>query len=551
MQSYSAKKIIYDEEARTKLASGADQLARAVVATLGPRSRNVTINQPWPAPWTIHDGVNVARQIRLENPFEDMGAVLLREAATKTNELAGDGTTTATLLANTLIQEGMKLIKSGVDEKGAIRAASNPMVLRDELFNYSDIILGKLDEMKREIKTDDDIKSIATISSANPEIGDLVAQAVQKVGKDGIILVEEAEGFDTTLEMQEGMTFDNGYLSIGFVTDPGRMIVDYQDAYILLTDLTISDPNQIVPIIEKVTKEGNNKKALLIIANDVIGAALMAMVQTKLRLGTPLVAVVAPEFADRRREMLEDIAILTGGVVITHDGAKSLTEVELSDLGRARNIFVTQTHTSITPSYPDPEEIKERVDSLRKQIAEEENSFRKDRLQERLAKLSEGVAIISVGGATQSEIKEKKERIIDAVHATKAAIAEGIVVGGGMALRQIISEIGTLEAKNLDALSLIVKMLEAPFKQILLNSGENPDEIEKLLDGKSETMGYNVVTREVVDMFKEGLIDPVKVTKMAVKNAISCAATMLTTNVLITDLADFQERGSDEDKAKK
>lgn len=519
--------LSFDKEARDKLASGADKLAKAVVSTLGPRSRNVAVNG-LPTPRVLHDGVSVARSIKLKDPLEDMGASLLREAASKTNDLAGDGTTTATLLANTLLQEGLKLIHSGIDD-GVVSLGLNPMELKESLLEYSQVISGQLDKMAKKIKTLKDMEKVAAIASGDPIIGALVAKALKSVGDSGLVMVEQSSDFESSIDYQKGMEFSNGYLSPQFVTDPHRMIADYSGGghYVLLTDQSIADGLLLVPIIEKIIKAGQNKKALLVIAGDVVGPALQAMVLTKLKSQVPLVAVMAPEYADRRKEMLEDIAVLTGGVVISQDQKMDLRDVKLGDLGRLRNLKVTQNKTVITPDNPDNEEIKDRCEAIKEQIEAEDNNFKKERLQFRLAKLSQSVATINVGGASETEIDEKRERVIDAIHATKAAISDGIVPGGGVALRDIARTYDKVSEIDL----LVSKALCGPFGVILSNSGIEAGSYE-------QGEGVDVITKESVNMIDKGIVDPVKVTKLAVKHAFSVAGMMLTTDSLISPEPD-------------
>src|SRR5581483_3083817 len=530
------KLLTFKKEAREKLAAGADKLAQAVVSTLGPRSRNVALNRSYPAPLILHDGVSIAKEIQLRDPFEDMGAVLLRVAASKTNDLAGDGTTTATLLGNTLIQEGFKLTEGGVVE-GVITGKINPMKLREDLMAYADIIIKKLEEKTIPVKKKEEYQQVATISSASPEIGKLVADALEKVGKEGVIMIEDSNSFESALEFQEGMEFENGFLSPYFATDPDKMIAEYKDGYVLMTDKKISDPMEIVNIADQVIKDAN--KPLLIIADDVVGAALQSLVLTKLRINAGLVAVIAPEFGERRKEMLEDIAVLTGGNVIAKDLDKKLPDVKLGELGRFRSIKVSKTNTSIKPINPDAEEITERVNAIKTQIDAEENAFKKERLEYRLSKLSQGVAIITVGGGSASEIKEKRERVIDAVNATKAAMADGIVAGGGIALLEIAEELSRDAKKDDLAFKLVYQAITAPFRTIIENAGENPDSVLKhmaALEGTNvENRGYDIVGRKVGDMIKMGITDPVKVTKLAIRHSFSVASMMLTTDTLVTD----------------
>lgn len=514
------KLLLFEKEARQKLASGADKLSRAVVSTLGPRSRNVAISFP-SSPRVYHDGVSVALNIRLSDPFEDIGAVLLREASFQTNVNVGDGTTTSTLLANTLVQEGLKLVDGGIVD-GMFSGKVNPMELRERLEKAITVIIKQLDGLAIPITERKDYEQVANISSGFTEIGKLVADAIEKGGKESVIFVEEADSFESTVEFEDGLEFDNGYLNQYMVTDPDRMIAEYKDAYILLTDWRIADAMSLVPIIEKVAKEG---KPLLIIADDVIGPALQALVLSKIRKGLPLIAVMAPEFADRRKEMLEDIAVLTDGTVISSTLNKKLEDVSIADLGKARSIVVTATHTRIIPLEVDQEDVRDRIESIKDQMKEETNAYRKQRLEYRLGKLANKVAIIKVGSSSEANMKEKRERAIDAVHATKAALSQGVVAGGGVTLRDIANDWKITDAID----ELIVKTLRSPYERILTNSG--------ITDIKQQKKGFgtNVVTQKVVSMIDEGIIDPVKVTKLAVEKAFSVAAVMLTTDTLIVD----------------
>lgn len=536
----TAKRLLFDKEARQKLTTGAGILAKAVVSTLGPRSRNVAINREYPAPIVLHDGVSVAENIRLKDPFEDMGAVLLREAASKTNINAGDGTTTATLLANTLIQEGMKIM-GGVGDNGFIIGGVNAMVLRDDLLKWSARIEKKVVERAQKIKDKKQHLQIATISSASEELGQLVVDAVEKVSKDGIVMIEEAAGFESSLEMKEGMQFDNGYLSPYFVTDSDRMVTEYKDAFVLITNQRISNALELTPIIEKVAAE---KKPLLIIADDVNGPALMALVKTKLAGLLQNVAVAAPEFADRRKEVLQDIALLTGGNLIDGDLGQKIEDAQISDLGRLKSLRVTSGETTLVPDNPDKEEITERVAAIKDQLKEETNQFKRNKLEQRLAKLVSGVAVIYVGGASQSEIEEKKERAIDAVHALKAALAEGVLPGAGSTLYGIATEFeaeSTAQEKETAAYGLIQKMLRAPFEQILKNAGEDISKVQLLIDvlpDEVKNRGYDIVGKKAGDLLQLGVIDPAKVTRLAVSHGISVAATLLTTDTLITEEED-------------
>lgn len=527
------KILAFKDEARKKLAAGADKLANAVVSTLGPRSRNVALNRQYPGPVVLHDGVSVAREIRLKDPFEDMGAVLVHEAASRTNDLAGDGTTTATLLANTLVQEGLKMVGGGIME-GIISESINPMVVREKLEGYASVIMRKLEERAVKLEKREDYEKVASVSSGSKDIGKMVADAVEKVGKEGVIMVEEDAKFESSLEIQEGMEFDNGYLSPYFVTDADKMIAEYFDGYVLLTNHHVFSAEQLVPIVTKVMANGN--KPLLIIADDVVGPALQALILTKLNPKTRanLIAVIAPEYADRRKEMLEDLAVLTGGDLISKELEHKLEAVELKQLGRFRSIKVSQTHTTIVPKNPDNEEITERVNAIKSQIELEENAFRKERLEYRLGKLSGKVAIIKVGGSSQVEIKEKKERFIDAVHATKAALAEGIISGGGIALKEIANEI----TDTTPVIELVKKALYAPFERIITNAGESVSDVQKLIDLLPDTVknrGYDVVAQRAGDMLSMGIVDPVKVTKLGIQHSFSVAGMILTTDTLVSD----------------
>lgn len=523
----SKKLLLFGKDARQKLALGADKLAQAVVSTLGPRSRNVAINFPL-APKVYHDGVTVAANIRLTDPFEDMGAVLLREAALQANLNVGDGTTTSTLLANTLVQEGMKLIDGGIVD-GVMVERVNPMVLRERLEIAARDIIKQLDTLSVSVTDRKSYERVAVISSGFEDIGKLVADAIEAGGKDAVIFVEEGASFESDMILEEGLEFDNGYLSPYFATDPDRMICEYKDAYVLLTDQRIADGMTLVPIVEKVAKTG---KPLLIVADDVIGPALQALVLTKLKARLPVVAVVAPEYADRRKEMLEDIAVLTGGTVISKDLGKSLENVLLSDLGEARSIEVSQTHTRIIPSDVDQEEVNERIESIKLQIKEEANAYRKQRLEYRLGKLSNKVATIRIGASSETNIKEKKERAIDAVYATKAALQEGVVAGGGVTLRDIALAMDIKDSID----ELIFKALIAPYRRILLNSGLEPGEPTKTgLKTTTSGIGINVMNNTQVHMVEAGILDPVKVTKTAIERSFDVAAVMLTTDTLVTD----------------
>lgn len=523
----TAKSLLFEDDARIKLAKGAGILAKAVVSTLGPRSRNVAIALKGRFPWVIHDGVNVARSITLKDPHEAMGADLLKEAASKTNDLAGDGTTTATLLANYLFQEGLKI--TGTDpESGIALSKINPMKLKEELDKYADIVCEKLDKEAIKLKKKD-IKKIAKIASNSDEIAGIVEEVINKVGADGMIMVDNSSSFNSSYETQKGMDFDNGYLSPFFATDPHRMTTNYPEAYFLLTDYVISDPKDITPIIQKVMDEHQKQKALVIIAGDVVGAALQLLVNAKLREKMPLVAVVAPEYADRRKEVLQDIAVLTGGRVFAADANDDLKKARLGELGQG-SALISNTNTLLTPKYTDEEELNERIEAIKEQAEAEENAVRKEKLELRLARLSQSVAVIKVGGSSESEVNEKRERFIDSVHAVKAALIDGIVPGGGVVLRDIANE---LEKKETSVTQeLVVRALRKPYEQILENSSLSDNE------DLDKGFGIDVISGDKVNMIESGVIDPAKVTKLAIRHSFSVAGMMLTTDTLIADDAD-------------
>lgn len=533
-QKEPAKDIKYGKEARALLAEGADKLAQAVITTLGPTGANVVLDREFPAPHVVHDGVTVAKEIRLLNSFENMGAALIREAATKTNSLAGDGTTTAILLANTLIQAGIEIIDGG-NQDTLISNKYDKMKLKDELLQWSEIIVGKLAKRAKKLKTLKEKESIATISSQMPKIGQIVARAIEKVGDNGLIMVEESGLIEDELELQEGFNFDNGFLSPYFVTDEARMIASYQDAYLLLTDHTVANAMELMPIVTDIFEGSGPSKPLIIIANDIVGPAIKALIATKVKLGHPIIGIVAPEFGERRKQLLEDMALLFGGVVISSELGMALKDVKISDLGRVRNAFITQHQTQLTPQNPDKEEIAERAQEIKQQIKEADNDFIKNRLEERLSKLTQAVAVIRVGGGSDTEMKEKKERIIDAVHATKAAIEEGIVPGGGVALKDILVEILLEEKEVTDGSKLITQMLLSPIMGI---SGYAKGDTAKWPLG----MGLNVKTGEIVDMIEQGIVDPVKVTRLAVTHAISVASMILTAECAVTDHKEEEEK---------
>ena len=519
-----AKEILFNEEARRALGRGVDQLANAVKVTLGPKGRNVVLDKKFGAPTITNDGVTIARDIELPDPFENMGAQLVKEVATKTNDVAGDGTTTATVLAQAMIQEGMRNVAAG----------ANPMILKKGI----EMAVGALVEevKKRAIKVSgkSDIAQVASVSAADEEIGGLIAEAMEKVGKDGVITVEESKGLQTGLNVVEGMQFDRGYISPYMVTDPDRMEAVIDNPLILITDRKITAIADMLPTLEKVVKVG---KELLIIAEDVEGEALATLVVNRLRGTFKAVAVKAPGFGDRRKAMLEDIAILTGGTVITEDMGRKLDSVELEDLGTARQVRISKDETVIIDGVGDKAVIAQRVAQIRAQVEETTSEFDKEKLQERLAKLSGGVAVIEVGAATEVEMKDKKLRIEDALNATRAAVEEGIVAGGGTTFIDIIPVLDTLEATGdvQTGINLVKRAVEEPVRQIAYNAGLEGSVVVEKVKNTEVGVGFNALTEEYVDMVKAGIVDPAKVTRSALQNAASIASLVLTTEIIVAD----------------
>lgn len=525
-----AKKIIYGEDARKALLSGVNQLADTVKITLGPRGRNVVLDKKFGAPLITNDGVTIAKEIELEDPFENMGAQLVKEVSTKTNDVAGDGTTTATLLAQALICEGMKNVAAG----------ANPMVVKRGIQTAVDKAVEAIKKNSKKVNGTDDIARVATISAADEFIGQLIAEAMEKVGSDGVITVEESKTAETYSEIVEGMMFDRGYVSPYMVTDTEKMVAVIDDAYILITDKKISNIQEILPLLEQVVQSG---KKLVIIAEDVEGEALATLILNKLRGTFTCVAVKAPGFGDRRKEMLRDIAILTGGQVITEELGLELKDATVDQLGRARQVKIEKENTIIVDGAGKSKEIKDRVSQIRAQVENTTSDFDKEKLQERLAKLAGGVAVIKVGAATEVEMKEKKLRIEDALAATKAAVEEGIVAGGGVALINVMSNVSALlkssEGDEKTGVAIVLKALEAPLRQIAKNSGvEGSVIINKIKDENKAGFGYNARTEEYVDMISAGIVDPTKVTRSALQNAASVAAMVLTTESLVTDIKE-------------
>ena len=522
-----AKMIIFGEEARKKLQSGIDQLADTVKVTLGPKGRNVVLGKKYGAPLITNDGVTIAKEVELEDPFENMGAQLVREVATKTNDVAGDGTTTATLLAQAIVREGLKNVSAG----------ANPMVMRKGMQKAVDAAIEAIKGNSEVVKGSEDIARVGTVSSGDEEVGKLIAEAMEKVSAAGVITIEESKTAETGLEVVEGMQFDRGYISPYMVTDTDKMEAVVDDAYILITDKKISNIQEILPLLEQILQAG---KKLVIIAEDVEGEALATILVNKLRGTFSCVCVKAPGFGDRRKEMLQDIAILTGGEVITADLGLELKDTQVSQLGRAKQVKVTKENTIIVDGAGASDEIKSRIGQIRNQIEVSTSDFDREKLQERLAKLSGGVAVIHVGAATEVEMKEKKLRIEDALAATKAAVEEGYVAGGGIALLNVIPGVKAVldDAAN-TGVKIVLKAIEAPIRQIAANAGlEGSVIIDAINRADKKGYGYNFATDEYVDMVAAGILDPTKVTRSALQNAASVAAMVLTTESLVTDKPD-------------
>lgn len=519
-----AKEILFNEEARRALGRGVDQLANAVKVTLGPKGRNVVLDKKFGSPTITNDGVTIARDIELADPFENMGAQLVKEVATKTNDVAGDGTTTATVLAQAMIQEGMRNVAAG----------ANPMILKKGIETAVKTLVEEIKKRSIKVSGKAEIAQVASVSAADEEIGGLIAEAMEKVGNDGVITVEESKGLQTALNVVEGMQFDRGYISPYMVTDPDRMEAVMDNPYILITDRKISAIADMLPTLEKVVKVG---KELLIIAEDVEGEALATLVVNRLRGTFKAVAVKAPGFGDRRKAMLEDIAILTGGTVITEDMGRKLDSVELSDLGTARQVRITKDETTIIDGVGDKDVIAKRVSQIRAQVEETTSEFDREKLQERLAKLSGGVAVIEVGAATEVEMKDKKLRIEDALNATRAAVEEGIVAGGGTTFIDIIPALNTLEATGdvQTGINLVKRAVEEPLRQIAYNAGLEGSVVVEKVKNTEAGVGFNALTEEYIDMVKAGIVDPAKVTRSALQNAASIASLVLTTETIVAD----------------
>jgi len=532
-----AKQLIFSEEARRDLKRGIDVLANAVVTTLGPKGRNVALDKKWGAPTITHDGVTVAKEIELPNPFENMGAQLLKEAATKTNDIAGDGTTTATLLAYVIVTEGMKNVAAG----------ANPMLLKRGILEGAKAVVDALNQQAIDVTTKEEIANVAAISAQDREIGELIAEVMDKVGKDGVITVDESKGLEFEIEYVEGMQFDRGYISPYFISNSETMEAVIENPYILIYDKKISAAEDLMPILEKMVQAG--KRDLMVIAEDVDGAALATLVLNKLRGMLNCLAVKAPGFGDRRKAMLRDIAILTGGNVITEEEGRKLDSAMIEDLGQADRVVATKDDTTIVGGKGDEDEIKGRIEQIKVEIEKSTSDYDREKLQERLAKLAGGVAIIRAGAATETELKEKKHRVEDALSATRAAVEEGIVPGGGVALVNAIPMLEGVKMTYPDeqtGVKILRTALEAPLRKIAENAGEDGavilDTVRRTQKDKdNKHIGYDVLAGEFVDMVKIGIIDPAKVTKGAVENAASIAAMVLSTEALITDIPEEEK----------
>ncbi len=533
----SAKQLVFSEEARRKLKNGIDIVATAVATTLGPKGRNVAIDRKFGSPTITHDGVTVAKEIELEDPFENMGAQLLKEAATKTNDIAGDGTTTSTVLAHAIVTEGLKTLAAG----------ANPMLLKRGIEAASKAVANGIRAQAITINTKEDIANVATISAQDRTIGELIAEVMDKVGKDGVITVEESKGLEFETEYVEGMQFDRGYISPYFITDSEHMEAVINEPHILIYDKKISAAADIVPILEKLVQVG--KRELVIIAEDVDGEALATLVLNKLRGMLNVLAVKAPGFGDRRKAMLQDIAVLTGATVISDETGRKLETVTIADLGRAEKVSADKDNTTIVGGKGDEKAIRGRIEQIKVEIDKTTSDYDREKLQERLAKLSGGVAIIRVGAATETELKEKKHRVEDALSATRAAVEEGIVPGGGVALINAIPALDEIKVANEDekiGVNIVRKALEVPMRKIAENAGKDgPVVIENVRQAqareKNSKIGYDVLKEEYVDMVKSGTIDPAKVTRGALENAASIAAMILTTEALIADVPEKEK----------
>lgn len=529
-----AKQILFDEQARLKLKAGVDKLANAVKVTLGPKGRNVVLDKGFGAPTITNDGVTIAKEIELDDKFENLGAELVKEVATKTNDVAGDGTTTATLLAQSIMTEGLKVVAAGAE----------PMAIRRGIEKGVTAVVEHLKTMSKPIKGGEEIAQVASISAQDDEIGKTIAEVMDKVGKDGVVTVEESPTFGLQKDVVEGLQFDKGFVSAYMITDPNRMEAVYNDAHILITDKKISALGDILPLLEKIAQSG--KKELVIIADEVEGEALATFVVNKLRGTFNVLAVKAPGFGDRRKEMLKDIAVVTGGEVVSDDLGLKIENTTIEQLGKARKIIATKEHTTVVDGGGDKSAIEKRIAEIRNELENTDSDFDKEKLQERLAKLSGGVAIVKVGAATETEMKEKKLRIEDAIQATKAAVEEGIVVGGGVALLRAADALNHVKLDHEDekvALKILHSALEAPLRQIALNAGKEPSVIVNAVKQQKGHYGYNAATDAFEDLVQAGIIDPTKVTRTALQNAASISALMLTTEAVVAEKPEEKKDG--------
>ncbi len=527
-----AKQLKFSEDARQALMKGIDVVAKAVVTTLGPKGRNIALDKKWGAPNIVHDGVSVAKEIDLEDPFENMGAQLVKEAASKTNDDAGDGTTTATLLAQMMAGAGMKNIAAG----------ANPMIVKRGIEKAVEVTVGELKKISKPIKNKEEIEQVASISAGDNEIGAKIAEALEKVGRDGVVTVEEGKGLTIDIEYKEGMEFDRGYVSPYFVSNPERMEAEVEDAYILLTDKKVSSIQDMLPFLEKFVKVSKN---LVIIADEVEGEALATLVVNKLKGTFNVLAIKAPGFGDRRKEMLDDIAVLTGGVVISEDTGRTLESIEVADLGQADKVWADKETARIIGGKGTSSAIKARIALLKRQVIETDSEFDREKLEERLAKLSGGVAQINVGAATEIELNEKKERVKDAVGATKAAVEEGVLPGGGVALLQARKVLGKVETDSEDeqvGVDIVYEALEQPVRWLARNAGEDDGYVlRKIEETKDSDYGFNALTGKFGSMTKFGILDPLKVTRLALQNGASVASMVLTTEGLVTDIPEEEK----------
>jgi chaperonin GroEL len=528
-----AKQLIFDETARRSLKRGIDRLADAVRVTIGPKGRNVVLDKKFGSPTITNDGVTIARDIELEDPFENMGAQLLKEVATKTDDVAGDGTTTAVVLGQAMVAEGLRVVTAG----------ANPMVVKRGIEKAVDTVVADIKKTARPVETREQIAAVAAISAADPEVGEIIAEVMDKVGKDGVITVEEGQSLGLEKEYTEGMQFDRGYISAYFVTNPDRMEAVLEDVLILITDKKISAVPDLLPALEKAVQLG---RPMLIIAEDVDGEALATLVVNKLKGTISVLAVKAPGFGDRRKEMLRDIAILSGGTVISEEIGRKLDSVAIEDLGKARRVVATKDDTTVVDGGGSPEQIKARMSQIKAQIEETTSDYDREKLQERLAKLAGGVAVIKVGAATEVELKEKKHRIEDALSTTRAAVEEGLVAGGGTTLLQAIPSLDKLKLEGDEqvGVDIVRKALEAPARQIADNAGASGEVVVSKVRGLKTGEGYDALRGEYGDMFKKGIVDAAKVTRSALQNAASIAAMVLTTETLVTDIPEKTPAGA-------